>query len=232
MSAGAVALVSGAGSGIGRATAERLSALGYAVALVGRTAGKLEETAGRLTGNVLVHRADLRDPQSCAGAVQATADRFGRLDALCNVAGWARLTSLAAASDELWRTMLDTNLSSAFYLTRAAWPLFERQRAGVVVNVSSMASIDPFPGLGIYATAKAALNMLTRITATEGAAIGLRAVSIAPGAVETPMLRSAFDEQVIPRGAALDPSQVAELIADCITGRRRFDPGEVITIVP
>jgi NAD(P)-dependent dehydrogenase (short-subunit alcohol dehydrogenase family) len=98
--------------------------------------------------------------------------------------------------------------------------------------VSSMASIDPFPGFAAYAAAKAGLNMLTHVTAREGAAIGLKAVAIAPGAVETPMLRSAFDERAIPRHAALSPQAVASLIADCITGRRAFQPGEVIQIVP
>ncbi len=95
-----------------------------------------------------------------------------------------------------------------------------------MVNVSSMASIDPFPGFSIYAASKLAVNMFTRCIAQEG----LRAVAIAPGAVETPMLRGLFDESVIPRDKALDPAEVAKVIVDCITGNRAFESGEVITV--
>ena len=227
------ALVTGAGSGIGRAAAMRLAELGYCVSLVGRSEAKLRETAAVCgSAATLVSPADLLDPQACAAAVGQAVDRFGRLDALCNIAGWAQLASIARTTDQQWRAMLDTNLSAVFYLTRAVWPTFASQRSGVVVNVSSMASMDPFPGFAAYATAKAGLNMLTRITASEGAAIGLRAVVVAPGAVETPMLRSAFDERAIPRSATLDPRAVADLICRCVTGERSFTSGEVIPIVP
>ena len=227
------ALVTGAGSGIGRATALRLAGRGYAVALVGRTGSKLGETAAACPGGqTLEISADLADPAACISAVKQMVQRFGRIDALCNIAGWAKLASIANTTNEQWRTTLDTNLSAVFYLTRAAWPNFERQRRGVIVNVSSMASIDPFPGFAAYATAKAGLNMLTRISAREGTAIGVTTVCIAPGAVETPMLRSAFDETAIPRHATLDPDTIAELICGCITGERPFTSGEVIPIVP
>ena len=83
-----------------------------------------------------------------------------------------------------------------------------------MVNVSSMASIDPFPGFATYAAAK----------------IGVKAVAVAPGAVETPMLRSMFNEQMIPKDKALSPEQVAKIITDCITGERAFTSGETIAV--
>jgi NAD(P)-dependent dehydrogenase (short-subunit alcohol dehydrogenase family) len=92
-----------------------------------------------------------------------------------------------------------------------------------------MASIDPFPGLSVYAASKVGLNMFTTCTAKEGAELGVRAVSIALGAVETPMLRGLFDESQLPREKALDPAEVAALIAECVTGKRAFEPGELLT---
>lgn len=237
MSERPVAIVTGAGSGIGRVTAIRLAAEGYRLFLLGRDPEKLRRTVAEL-GTRNSERgteqgtADLTDPLQCQAAVDAAVERFGRIDALCNIAGYAGLAPIAETTDELWRTTLDTNMGGPFYMTRAAWAVFERQGSGVVVNVSSMASLDPFPGFAAYAAAKAGLNMLTRITASEGAAIGVRAVTIAPGAVETPMLRGLFDERAIPRSRVLDPARVAEVIADCVTGRRAFEPGEVIPITP
>lgn len=228
-----VAILTGAGSGIGRAVALQLLVEGWAVVLVGRDRAKLQATARNGDpSHFLVYPADVSVPQAAGGIVAATVEKFGRLDALCNVAGFAALASIEQTTDELWRTTLDTNLGAAVHLTRAAWPVFKRRHGGVVVNVSSMASIDPFPGFVAYACSKVALNMLTLFTAREGEPIGVKAVAIAPGAVETPMLRSAFDEKAIPTEATLRPQRVAELICDCVTGRRDYRSGETITITP
>lgn len=230
------AIITGAGSGIGRATAERLAAAGWAVVLAGRTESKLRQTADRIIEQsgedhpVLIHPADLSDPAPCEALIAAAEDRFGRIDALVHAAGFATVAPISETTPNLWRTILDSNLSAAAYLTHAVWPTLTRQRSGVIVNVSSMSAIDPFPGFAAYASAKAAVNMLTRVTADEGAAINVRAVAIAPGAVETPLLRSMFNEQTIPPDQCLPPDAIAALIFDCITGRRTFDPGEVITI--
>ena len=233
-----VAIVTGAGSGIGRAAAERLAEAGYAVMLVGRTEATLSETAGRIAEHrggdhpVLVHPADVADPHQCRAIIDAAADRFGRIDALVNAAGNAALAPISETTPEFWRRTLAANLDSIAYLTHAAWPVFKQQSGGggegVIVNISSMASIDPFPGFAAYAPAKAAVNMFTRITADEGKKIGLRAVAIAPGAVETPLLRSMFDETKIPPDQCCSPDELGVLIRDCITGQRDFDSGEVI----
>ncbi len=227
-----MAIITGAGSGIGRATAIALSEAGYAVVLAGRDEAKLGETAAKIGGAamVLIQPTDVCDPVACAALVNTAADQYGRIDALVNNAGFGLLTSITQIDDATWRQILDTNLSAALYLTRAAWPIFRTQRRGVVVNVSSMSSIDPYPGLGLYGVAKIGLNMLTKITADEGAAAGIRAVAIAPGAVDTPMLRSVFDYKSIPKGAALEPADVAAVIRDCITGKRKFEPAELITV--
>ena len=228
-----VALITGAGSGIGRALAVRLAGEGYALALASRTESALDETA-RLLGDAdyYIHPADVADIHQCDDLVAAAASRFSRLDLLAHVAGYAVQASIPDTTPDAWRQSFDVNVAAAYALTRAAWPIFARQNSGLIVNVSSMASIDPFPGFAAYASAKAAVNMLTRVTADEGDPIGLRAVAIAPGAVETPMLRSMFDEKMIPRDATLDPDVVAKVIADCAAGRREFESGAVIRVEP
>ncbi len=233
-----VAIVTGAGSGIGRATAIAMAREGYAAVLAGRTESKLNETAeqiGRLPDNApptLVCPTDITDESACDRLVKTTLDRMGQLDALLNVAGYAELSTMASTATATWRQTLAVNVDAVFFLTRAAWSALTQSPSSIVVNISSVAAMDPFPGLGLYGAAKAAVNQLTLTTAREGAKAGLRAVAIAPGAVETPMLRALFDEKSLPASATLNPAQVAELIAECVTGRRPFQSGQVMTITP
>ncbi len=226
------AMITGAGSGIGKATAQFLSRAGYRLILAGRDEAKLHAVTAALSrpaDDVCVVPTDIADPAACRSLVQETVRRFGRLDALANVAGYASLTPIARITDDEWLLTINTNLSAIVHLTAAAWPHLG-VRGGVIANVSSMASVDPFPNFAMYAAAKAAVNMFTRCTASEGAPLGIKAVCIAPGAVETPMLRSLFDEDMIPRQAALSPEQVAEVIGQCITGRRTYTSGETILV--
>jgi 3-oxoacyl-[acyl-carrier protein] reductase len=225
-----IAIITGAGSGIGRAAAVQLGDAGYCVVLVSRSRNKLEQTAELVQGETFVCPADLSDPRAITMLTEDVLASFGRVDALVNVAGCAQLLSIDQITPENWRQTIDVNLSAAVLLTAALWPTFKTQNSGVVVNVSSMASIDPFPGFSIYAAAKTGLNMFTQCTAQEGEPIGVRAVSIAPGAVETPLLRSMFDEQTIPTDKTLAPDAVAAVICGCVTGERVFENGKTIPL--
>ena len=228
--------MTGAGSGIGRDTAVLLAEAGYDVTLVARTEAALQETAELIRADVgdqaqtLVAPADIAVHETGRRIVDQTLERFGRVDALANVAGAAPLTRIHEITEDLWRQCIDVNLSAIVHTTAAAWPHFMKQKSGAIVNVSSMASIDPFLGFSIYAVAKVGVNMFTKCTADEGKKIGVSAVAIVPGAVETPMLRVNFDEKMIPADQTLDPSEVAALIRDCVTGQRAFSPGEAIVI--
>jgi len=230
------AIVTGAGSGIGRAAAVQLASEGWDVVLVGRTRAKLEETAslvepdGGEPGEMEIVVADLLDAEATRGVVAQTLESFGRIDAIANVAGAAPTMPIEKFTPEAWRECIDANLTYVMAITAAAWPAFRKQKSGVVVNVSSVASIDPFPGFALYAPAKAALNMFTLCTAREGKEIGVSTVAVAPGAVETPMLRGLFSEKMIPRDKTLRPEAVAEVICGCITGGRKFEPGETIVV--
>ena len=149
---------------------------------------------------------------------------------LANIAGDAPYMPVGDYDPQIVQRCIDTNLTAAINLVSAAWPTLKSQGGGVIVNVSSIASVDPFPFFSVYAAAKAGLNMFTRCAASEGAEYGIETVAIAPGAVETPMLRGIFDELAIPADKTLQPIEVARLIVDCITGQRAFEPGETIIL--
>jgi NAD(P)-dependent dehydrogenase (short-subunit alcohol dehydrogenase family) len=235
-----VAIVTGAGSGIGRATALRLARAGYTVALVGRTRVPLEETMRQITGEgkqALVMTADVSKAEEVSRMVDAVAERCGGIDVLVNNAGSAPVAPLCDFPVERWHEVLASNLSSAFYATRAVWPhMLKRpvspaQKArGVIVNISSMASKDPFPGLGAYAVAKAGVNMLSLATAREGDAVGIRVVCIAPGAVDTPMYRAVIGGEAVDAEAVLQPEDVAAMIADALRGSLRYASGDTIFV--
>ncbi|MEX0776145.1 MAG: SDR family oxidoreductase [Phycisphaeraceae bacterium] len=229
------AIVIGAGSGIGRALSVLLAESRFDLLLVSRTIAHIEETAqlARHQGRdvtISTLSADVSDPSACRKVIDQAVTQFGRIDAIANVAGYAVQATVEATTPEQWRRMIDTNVSYVMYLTAAVWPVFRQQHSGVIVNVSSMASVDPFPGFAMYASAKVALNMFTRVTADEGKAIGVKAVAVAPGAVETPMLRGLFDQAAVPADRALAPREVARVIRDCITGERAFVSGETILV--
>ena len=224
-----VAIITGAGRGIGRAAALELSRRGYRLALVARGPDGLNETA-RLAGGALCCPADVTSPEQVDRVVQQTLDRHGRIDAVVNNAGLAPVRPIVEMSPQEWRDVIETNLSAAFYLTRAAWPSFEKQRGGVVVNVSSAAARDPFPGFAAYGAAKAGLNLFGLSAAREGHAIGVRVHTIAPSATETAMFRLLMTAEQYPTEKTLDPADVARIIADCVTGELRHTSGEVIYV--
>ncbi len=230
-----VAIVTGAGSGVGRDTAILLAEAGYQLMLVARTKAKLQETAAAITAQVpdaivKLHTADLADSAATRKVVDETVTQFSRVDALISVAGDAPLGPIGTFSAETIDRTILVNLSAPAQLASAAWPTFEKQHAGTIVHVSSMAAFDPFPGFNVYAAAKAGLNMLTHTLAREGRKVGVKAFGVAPGAVETPMLRQNFSEKVLPPEKTLDPAEVAAVIRDCLTGRRGFDSGETIRV--
>lgn len=231
-----VAIVTGAGSGVGRDTVALLAEEGWACVLVSRTESALRETEAFVREEVepdavlQLAPADVSNAKAVQGVVEATMARFGRIDGLANVAGSAPLQPIDQITDEALDACLAVNLKAVIYLTRACWPVFKAQKSGAICNVSSMASLDPFPGFNMYAAAKAGVNLFTKASADEGAKLGIRAASIAPGAIETPMLRQHFPETMIPTEKTLDPILVAGAVRDVLTGRRQHEPGETIAM--
>jgi NAD(P)-dependent dehydrogenase (short-subunit alcohol dehydrogenase family) len=226
-----VALITGAGSGIGRATAAGLARLGYRMALAARTRAALEETA-RLCApaECAVFVADVSKPEEALHLVDEAAARFGRIDALVNNAGAAPLLEIEAHTPGVLEEIYAVNALAPANLIARAWPVFKRQRSGCIVNMSTMGTVDPFPGFFGYAAAKAAVNLMARSCANEGKEWGITAYAVAPGAVETPMLRGNFSEAAVPRGRTLRPEDVAAVVIECILGRRAAENGGTIVV--
>src|SRR6185437_5191440 len=162
-----VAIITGAGRGIGRATALLLAQRSYRVALLARSVRQLEETR-EICGSGVVLPVDVTDAGAVDACVRTVVEQLGRIDAMVHCAGLAPVRSIAKMSVQEWHAVLDTNLSAAFYLCRAVWPIFARQRSGVIVNVSSAAARDPFPGFAAYGAAKAGINLFGLSAAREG----------------------------------------------------------------
>ena len=226
-----VAIITGAGRGIGRATARELAGLGYRLSLASRNPDGLNQTAD-LAGRDQCHcvATDVTDPAQVDRLVRQTLDRFGRIDAVVNNAGLAPVQPLAEMTPGEWRAVIETNLSAAFYLCRAAWPALVRQGGGVIVNVSSFAARDPFPGFAAYGAAKAGLNLFGLSAAREGEPLGIRVHTVAPSATETSMFRSLPGMDRYPADKTLDPAEVARIIGRCVTGDLRYTSGEVIYV--
>ncbi len=223
-----VAIVTGAGSGIGRATAVMLSARGWRLVLAGRREERLTETAEMLTGAAVVVVADVGDLAEAAGIVDAAVERFGRVDALVNNAGWAPLTPIEKTGGEMLEEVFAVNALGPAAAISRAWPVFQKQKSGCVVNVSTMGTADPFPGFFAYAAAKTAVESMVRSCVVEGKKIGVRAFAVAPGAVETEILRANFSEKVLPSRKCLKAEDVAAVITACVLGERDGDNGKVI----
>jgi len=224
-----VAIVTGAGRGIGRATAIQLAKVGYRLVLLARTESDLDQTAQLLGAELcIILPTDVANSRMVDAAVTQAVERFGRLDAVINCAGHAPMLLVEEVTDDLWREVVDINLSSALYLCRAAWPIFKRQHSGAVVLVSSEAARDPFPGFSAYGAAKAALNSLGLSLSREGADIGVHVHVVAPAATETAMLRELFSVDQFPTEKTLAPEDVARVIASCVKGDLIHCSGETI----
>jgi NAD(P)-dependent dehydrogenase (short-subunit alcohol dehydrogenase family) len=226
------ALITGAGSGIGRATAVMLSSRGYGLALAGRREDRLRETCDLCgeRGETLVLAADLRERAQTLKMVDDAVARFGRLDVLINNAGLAPMLPVEKHTPELIEEVYAINAVAPALATWRAWPVFVRQRSGCIVNLSTMGTLDPFNGFFAYAAAKAAVNLQALCAAREGAGHGIRAFAVAPGAVETEMLRAIVGEDILPRSQTLRAEDVARVIVACVEGERDAENGKVIVV--
>jgi 3-oxoacyl-[acyl-carrier protein] reductase len=191
--AGRVAIVTGGSRGIGLASARLLAEDGASVVVSGRDAGRLEAATRELesTGSpVLGVVADAVQREDADRLVEATRERFGRIDVLVNNAGMTRDQLLVRMRDEDWDEVLDTNLRGVFLLTRAVSKVMMRQRGGRIINISSTAGVMGNPGQVNYSAAKAGVIGLTKAAARELAHWKILVNAIAPGLIETDMTAS------------------------------------------
>jgi 3-oxoacyl-[acyl-carrier protein] reductase len=191
-----VAIVTGASQGIGRATALRLARDFSAVVLAARNQDELEMTAAGVNAEGAesqIYPLDLRQPQAAKILVKGTLDRFGRIDALLNIAGAVPQIDLFEMSDEQWEDGLALKLHGARRLTIKAWDALKASN-GSVVLISGSAAFDPKPGFAAVATVNAAIIALAKAFAEQGIKDGVQVNSVVPGAVMTGRRQSFFDK--------------------------------------
>ena len=185
---GKVALVTGASSGIGEATAVALAEAGASVAIGARRTDRLDALAGRLRDDgarVLQLELDVTDEQACTDAVRRTRDELGGLDVLVNNAGVMLLGTIVGADTEDWRRMIETNVMGVLYMTAAAIDGMVEQGSGDIVNMSSVAGRQARSGAGVYNASKWAVNAFSESLRQEVTGRGVRIGLVEPGAVAT-----------------------------------------------
>jgi meso-butanediol dehydrogenase / (S,S)-butanediol dehydrogenase / diacetyl reductase len=243
------ALVTGAATGIGRATALAFARDGYAVALIGRRAAPLEELAAELResgGDAIASPADVASPEEAEAAIDAAVEHFGGIDALVNNAAVGDSGPLLEESLEQWEETLRINLTGAFLTTKLALPhLMERR--GAIVNVASVNGLLAGPGWTSYCVSKAGLIMLAKCVASDYGRQGIRANSVCPGWVRTPMGEQDMDEvarahgtdregayarahKQHPLGRPAQPEEIADVIVFLASPEAAYVTGATIMV--
>jgi len=218
-----VALVTGASSGIGAATAIAFAEAGWEVMAAGRDEGRLEEVAD-VSDRIAIWTGDLTESTDCDELIADTIDEFGSLDCLVNSAGVIVRANVADTSDEDWRYTMGINVDAPFYLSRAALPHL-LQTTGSIVNIASDWGLKGGDRAAAYCASKGAIVQLTRAMAIDHARDGLRVNAVCPGDIDTPMLTNEADDKDIdledflaqaaeesPNGRIGTPEEVAALI--------------------
>lgn len=236
-----VAVVTGASSGIGAATARALAAEGASVVLAARRADRLESLAAEITdagGEALVVPTDVTQRAACEALVAATLDRFGRLDVLVSNAGVMPLSFVKNARVDEWQRMVEVNFNGVLYMTGAALPHLVEQQSGHIVNVSSVAGRRLFVGGAVYCATKHAVTAFSEGLHLElGQRYGIRVTCIEPGAVATELPQAIADEEFqrataggFARVTPLTSEAVAEAIVYAVTAPEGASVNELLVM--
>jgi NAD(P)-dependent dehydrogenase (short-subunit alcohol dehydrogenase family) len=234
-----VALVTGAARGIGLATAKRFLAEGWQVALLDIETDLLKDAVTELEkpDATLALHCDVSDAAAVAAAVDAVANRFGRLDALINNAGVAVFAPLLETSDADWNRILAVNLSGPFICTKAVAPLMREHGGGAIVNITSISAVRASTLRSAYGTSKAGLAHLTKQLAVELASLGIRVNGVAPGPVDTAMAKAVHTAEIradyhdaIPLNRYGLEEELAEAIFFLSCERSSYITGQILAV--
>jgi NAD(P)-dependent dehydrogenase (short-subunit alcohol dehydrogenase family) len=232
---GKVAVVTGAGSGMGKATAQVLAREG-AIIVACDISGAQDQTTAELGGKAIAAQCDIADEAQISAAVDLAVASFGRLDAMLNVAGIASGGPIESLEGADLKHMLDVNLLGMFYGTKHAVRAMKETGGGAIVNWSSLAGLIPSPNSGAYAISKAAVVMMTQSFAIEAGKYNIRTNAICPGVILTegmglPVLRNMPHRATgNPLGRAGLPEEAGELAAFLVSDRGSFINGALIPL--
>ncbi|HYT65745.1 MAG TPA: SDR family oxidoreductase [Vicinamibacterales bacterium] len=223
-----VAIVTGGSKGIGFAIARALLGRGMQVTITGRNEADLRHAAEKLAGAEKLHTvsADVRDIAGAKRIVDETVSTFGGLDVLVNNAGVGKFATVADMSPETWRDVIDTNLTGVFYCTHAALPELRRRGGGYIINISSLASKNPFTGGAAYCASKSGLNAFSEALMQEVRYDNIRVSYVLPGSVSTGFGDRGSSGEADPStelgaGWKLAPEDVARVVMDLISHEAR-----------
>jgi NAD(P)-dependent dehydrogenase (short-subunit alcohol dehydrogenase family) len=240
-SASNTVLVTGAAMGIGRAVAEVLAAEGKNLVLFDRDGAALEKTMSELGGNHAAKVGSVASLEDCEDAVRIAVERFGGLKGVSHNAGIQTYGDAVTTTPEVWEKTLDTNLTGGFYVAKAAMQELRRTK-GAIVFTSSVQGMAAQKGALAYVVAKHGLIGLVTGMAMDEAANGVRVLGVAPGSVETPLLRYAISvdpnpealeaeiDAMHPIGRRGQPKEIAEVIAFLLSDRASFMTGETVRV--
>ncbi|HYH58158.1 MAG TPA: SDR family NAD(P)-dependent oxidoreductase [Thermoleophilaceae bacterium] len=233
---GRVAVVTGASSGIGEATARALSQAGASVALGARRTDRLEAIASSLDGPALVRAVDVSDEEQARAFLQAANDELGGVHILVNNAGVMLLGPVQDADVDDWRTMIGVNLLGLLYCTHAALPLIGAAGGGDIVNVSSVAGRRADAGAAVYNMTKFGVHAFSEALRQEALHAGIRVTTVAPGFVETelqghntnPMVVDATRKMVEQIGKVLEAGDIAQAILYAVSQPEHVAINEIL----
>ncbi len=227
---GKVAIVTGAGSGIGQGVARALADEGVSLVICGRRSEPLQETSRLVEtagGRVTAIQADISQTPDAQRVVKAALETFGRVDILINNAGIGGGDSIHKMTDEEWDQVMAVNLRGAFLMTREVLGYFREQKSGHIINISSESGLEYYPGDGSYGLSKHALNDLGEYIQRENQELNIRVNTICPGMVVTEMTE---DSPGLNHEKCLYPEDIADLVVWLLTRRPNVKIGTPILI--
>jgi NADP-dependent 3-hydroxy acid dehydrogenase YdfG len=234
---GKVAVVTGASSGIGEATAEALAAEGASVVVAARREDRLTDLVKRMEGNggkTLSVQCDVTDEEQAHALIQKAEEEFGSVDILVNNAGVMLLSKVEKGLSDQWRQMFDVNVMGLLYATDAAVEVMKRQKSGHIVNISSVAGRKVRPTGGVYSGTKFAVNAISEGLRQELLEDNVRVTMVEPGAVETELPDHITDDEALEGMGGLmqierlQSEDIANAIAYVVTQPERVSINEIL----